>query len=145
MMPPSSMSTIDLPEKEADPPGADGAGGRDGRPRALMEVRPGARLGRYTLLEPLGRGGMAEVWIGTHTGPLGFRRLVAIKTIRPDRADDLSTRKMFLDEARIAARLRHSNVVEVLDLGELGELVYQVMPLVEGDSLSGLVRRSEER
>jgi eukaryotic-like serine/threonine-protein kinase len=109
------------------------------------EPHPGLQLGAYRLLFRLASGGMADVWVANHSGPLGFRRFVAIKTIRPDRARDRAIRTMFLDEARLAARLRHANLVEVLDLGEQGELVYQVMPLVDGESLASLAASWKER
>jgi eukaryotic-like serine/threonine-protein kinase len=108
----------------------------------LADPRAGTRLGRYELLLPLATGGMAQVWVARQTGELGFSRIVAVKTIRPDLAEDGSFRRMFLDEARVASRIRHANVVEVLDLGEDRGAVYQAMSLVEGDSLAGLLRRS---
>src|SRR5262249_19824894 len=89
-------------------------------PMAIPPLGPGTRLGRYELLLEIGRGGMAEVWAARQRGELGFSRLVALKTIRSDMAHDASLRKMFLDEARLAARVHHVNVVEVLDLGEQG-------------------------
>jgi eukaryotic-like serine/threonine-protein kinase len=83
---------------------------------------------------------MAEVWVGQLMGDLGFSRLVAIKTIRSDYAEDPSFRRSFFEEARLAARLRHANVVEVSDLGEEGPILFQVMEYVEGDTLGNLVR-----
>jgi serine/threonine-protein kinase len=103
------------------------------------------RLGRFELLAPIARGGMAEVWIARLLGDLGFSRIVAIKTIRPDYAEDPAFRSSFFEEARIAARLRHANVVEVFDLGEQGPILFQVMPLVEGDSASRLLKMHQER
>ena len=90
---------------------------------------------------PLATGGMAQVWVAKQTGELGFSRIVALKTIRPDLAEDESFRRMFLEEARMASRIRHANVVEVLDLGEEGPILFQAMPLIEGDSMTGLMRR----
>ena len=129
------VATESLPER-TPPSSAD---------RSHVEPRRGMRLGRYELLMPLARGGMAEVWIARQTGELGFRRLVAVKTIRPEHAESPALRRMFLDEARLAARIRHANVVEVLDLGEEGPMVYQAMTLIEGDSLAGLLRRWHAR
>lgn len=121
-------------------------------PAPFEEVSPtfeqtpvtGRRLGRHELLFIVGRGGMAEVWAARQSGPHGFSRLVAVKLITPDRPLDARFREMFLAEARIAARIRHVNVLEVIDLGEEMALVYQVMPLVEGDSLAGLLRRASK-
>lgn len=101
---------------------------------------PGARLGRYELIELLAQGGMAQVWTARQTGALGFRKTVALKTIRPDRARDAVFRQMFLDEATLASRIRHANVVEVLDLGIENSIVFLAMPLVEGAALSVLMQ-----
>jgi len=102
------------------------------------------RLGRYELLAPLASGGMAQVWIARLAGEHGFERLVAIKTMRPEHSDNEAFRRMFLDEARLAARIAHANVVEVLDLGEDQGVVYQAMPLVEGDSIAALLVRRKQ-
>ncbi len=112
-----------------------------GRRRPELEPRLGMRLGRYELLVPLASGGMAQVWVARLAGEHGFTRLVAVKTMRPEHAESDAFRRMFLDEARLAARIAHANVVEVLDLGEEGEgIVYLAMTLVEGDSVAGLLR-----
>jgi serine/threonine-protein kinase len=102
---------------------------------------PGRRLGRYEIIAPIARGGMAEVWLARHEGELGLSRVVALKTIRADYAEEPSFRKMFLNEARLAARVRHTNVVEVLDLGEEGTTIYLAMPFVEGESMARLLQR----
>jgi serine/threonine-protein kinase len=96
------------------------------------------------LLAPLASGGMGDVWIAAQEGSFGFSHVVALKTIRQDHARTASFRKMFLEEARLASRLHHVNVVEVLDLGEQDGMVFQAMPLIEGDSLAGLGRRARE-
>lgn len=110
---------------------------RDDEPRVTREpsLLPGGWLGRYELMRPIGRGGMGDVWLARQNGGYGFRRLVAMKTIRPEHAEKPAFRRMFLHEAHIAASIRHTNVVEVLDLGEDDGIVYQVMPLVDGASL----------
>jgi serine/threonine-protein kinase len=81
-------------------------------------LHPGFRLDRYELLYPLAQGGMATVWVARLTGKHGFEKLVAIKTILPQYADDPDFQSMFLDEARLASRIRHPNVAEIMDLGE---------------------------
>jgi serine/threonine-protein kinase len=127
------MATESLPERAV------------GRRRPELEPRLGMRLGRYELLVPLASGGMAQVWIARQAGEHGFARLVAVKTMRPEHAESDAFRRMFLDEARLAARIAHANVVEVLDLGEEGEgIVYLAMTLVEGDSVAGLLRARRE-
>jgi len=111
----------------------------DPRRATRAPLRPGYKLeGRYELLMPFARGGMATVWAGRMQGKHGFERLVAIKTMHPNLAVELAFRNMFLDEARIASRVRHPNVAAIEDLGEDGETLYIVMEWVQGDSLGRL-------
>src|SRR5262245_8929509 len=108
-------------------------------------LEEGLQVGRYQLLVPIARGGMAEVWVARLLGELGFSRIFALKTIRSECAGDPSFRERFFEEARIAARLRHTNIVEVVDLGEEGSILFQVMTLIEGDSAAALMRARPER
>jgi serine/threonine-protein kinase len=85
---------------------------------------------------------MAQVWAAEQLGDLGFRKLIALKTIRPEFAFDAAFRSMFLDEARLASRIRHANVVEVLDLGVEGHIVFQAMTFIEGAPLSGWLNKA---
>ena len=82
----------------------------------MTAAAPLRSIGRYTLAAELAAGGMASVHLAHMVGPAGFSRLVAVKRIHPRLADDASVRRMFLDEARLASRIRHPNVVEVLDV-----------------------------
>lgn len=77
-----------------------------------------AKLGRYDVRAKLADGGMASVYVGRLAGPAGFERLVALKVIKPEYSSDSSFVNMFLDEARIVARLNHPNVVAIHELGE---------------------------
>src|SRR6266536_3388308 len=90
-------------------------------------VREGDTLGRYELLSRVGRGGMATVWAARHHGAHGFSRIVALKTMLPELSDDADFQQMFLAEARLAARIRHPNVLETLDLGEEKGVLYIAM------------------
>jgi serine/threonine-protein kinase len=90
----------------------------------------------------LASGGMANVYLGRAIGAAGFARLVAIKCLHPHIAADQQFVTMFLDEARLAARIRHPNVVATLDLERSAEGLYLVMEYVEGDSLLGLLRNT---
>lgn len=97
-------------------------------------------LGRYTLHAELASGGMASVHLGRLAGDAGFGRTVAIKRLHPQYAKDPDFVRMFLDEARLAARIHHPNVVPTLDVvAESGEL-FLVLEYVRGESLSTLAR-----
>jgi serine/threonine-protein kinase len=106
----------------------------------VLVLGPGCKLDRYELLCPIADGGMASVWLARQRGKRGFERLLALKTIRPDFADDAHFRQMFLDEARIASRIEHPNVARIHDLGEEEGVLYIAMEYVDGDSLSALSR-----
>jgi eukaryotic-like serine/threonine-protein kinase len=97
-------------------------------------------LGRYRLLTTLGRGGMAELHLGELTGAGGFSKLVAIKRILPHLAGDQHFVDMFLNEARIAARLSHPNICQVHELAEAGGEIFMVMEYLDGVSWAELAR-----
>ena len=101
--------------------------------------------GRYKRLRVLASGGMATVHLGRAQGAGGFERLVAIKVMHPHLAGDEEFVSMFLDEARLAAGIRHPNVVSVLDVEAGDEGVSIVMDYVEGPSLLGLLGSLEDR
>ncbi|MGW6729944.1 serine/threonine-protein kinase [Nocardia sp. NPDC055029] len=90
---------------------------------------------RYQITSPVGRGGMAEVWSGID---IRLNREIAIKVIASDIASDSDTRRRFLREARITARLRHPGVPAVYDFGGDDEL-YMVMELVPGHTVGTLL------
>jgi eukaryotic-like serine/threonine-protein kinase len=96
-------------------------------------------VGRYTVYEPFASGGMATVHPGLFSGPAGFSRQVAIKRLRPQYTGDPQFVSMFLDEARLAARIHHPNVVSTLDVIQADEELLLVMDLVEGVPLSRLL------
>ena len=108
---------------------------------ASTASRDGEREGdRYELLGELATGGMATVYLGRMRRPMGFNRLVAIKCMHPQYAKDPSFASMFVDEARLTARLRHPNIVPTLDIvSDAGQLLI-VMEYVEGESLAGLLK-----
>src|SRR5688572_3629464 len=108
-------------------------------------LTPGHRLDRYELLCPIASGGMATVWLARMRGKRGFEKLVAIKTIKTELITDQSYSEMFLDEARLASRIHHPNVAQILDLGEEGETLYLVMEYVDGDSLAKMIRLAAKK
>ena len=79
-------------------------------------------FGRYKLLEPLGRGGMAEVFKAKSFGVEGFEKILVIKRILPHLASNRAFVDMFVREAKLAVRLSHANIVQVFDLGSVTEI-----------------------
>ena len=103
------------------------------------------QVGRYAIYEPIATGGMATVHLGRLVGPVGFARTVAVKRLHPQYAHDPEFVSMFLDEARLAARIQHPNVVPTLDvLAAEGELLL-VMDYIRGETLSLLGREHRQR
>ncbi|MFO0566708.1 MAG: serine/threonine-protein kinase [Polyangiaceae bacterium] len=111
----------------------------------MPPTSPPIAIGRYLFYDEVARGGMASVHYGRLTGPAGFSRTVAIKKLHADFASDPEFVTMFLDEARLAARIRHPNVVSVLDVVSEGDQILLVMDYVQGESLARLQRRVNER
>jgi serine/threonine-protein kinase len=97
-------------------------------------------IGRYALHGEIASGGMATIHIGRLLGPVGFARTVAIKRLHPPLARDPEFVAMFLDEARLAARIRHPNVVSTLDVVATEGELFVVMEYVPGESLARLLR-----
>lgn len=106
----------------------------------MGEAQPGRLLGRYALHGEIASGGMATVHFGRLLGPVGFSKTVAIKRLHPQFAKDSDFVAMFLDEARVAGRIQHPNVVSTLDVVALEGELYLVMEYIEGESLSKLIR-----
>jgi hypothetical protein len=103
------------------------------------------RIGRYALHGVLASGGMATVHVGRLAGDVGFARTVAIKRLHPQYAADPEFVSMFTDEARLAGRLRHPNIVPVTDVIVADGEVLIVMDYVQGETLSRLVRAATDR
>ena len=108
-------------------------------------LAPGYKLDRYELICPIAEGGMASVWVARQSGKHGFRRLVAVKTILPKYAAEPKFQRMFVDEARIASRIEHDNVAQILDVGEQHGVTYLVMEYVDGDALSKVHRAAQKK
>lgn len=96
--------------------------------------------GRYEILSPIASGGMASVHLGRVVGMGGFERLVAIKRMHPHLLAETEYMTMFLDEARLAARIRHPNVVATLDVAESDEGPFIVMEFIEGPTLAQMLK-----
>jgi serine/threonine-protein kinase len=101
-------------------------------------------IGRYALYDAIAAGGMATVHFGRLLGPVGFSRLVAVKRLHPEFSRDREFVSMFIDEARLAARIRHPNVVQTLDVVATEGEVFLVLEYVQGESLSQLLRATRQ-
>jgi serine/threonine-protein kinase len=102
------------------------------------ELAQGRELGSYQITRRIGTGGMGEVYEAVHTK---LRKRVALKTLRQTLARSGEARARFLREGETASRLRHPHVVDITDVGEADGVPFLVMELLEGESLSALVRR----
>jgi hypothetical protein len=105
----------------------------------------GSVIGSYTLLGRLGSGGMADVYLARRQGGGGVVQRVALKRLRPEHVDDPNFARMFLDEARLAAKLVHPNIVTLLDVGEHNGSLYLAMELVDGAPLSRMLQLLRRR
>jgi serine/threonine-protein kinase len=102
-------------------------------------------VGRYAIFDRIAAGGMASVHVGRLLGESGFARTVAVKRLHPQFALDPEFVAMFLDEARLAARIRHPNVVATVDIVASEGEPLLVMEYVDGESLSTLLRATHRR
>ena len=106
---------------------------------------PGVTLGRYRLLERIGEGGMAEVFIAAAHGPEGFVRNFVVKRMHPHLARSRDAVNQFIDEGRLQSALVHSNIVPVFDFGRAGEEYFLALEYIHGRDLERLVRRHVEK
>lgn len=102
-------------------------------------------LGKYQLVAELARGGMGIVYLAVNQGPGRFSKLLVIKELKPELAEDASFLQMFLDEARLAARLNHPNIVQTYEIGTDGNRHFIVMDYLEGISLARVLKRKSEK
>lgn len=106
-----------------------------------MAVKAPVIAGKYTLLRRLGHGGMAEVFLAKQMSEGGFEKLVVLKRILPHLATGPEFVQMFLDEARVAADLRHPNIVTIADVGRAGETLFMVMEFLHGQDIRKVQRK----
>jgi serine/threonine protein kinase len=131
----SAATEFHEPDGGAQPPGADGraTGGR------------GTQFGRYTLLDRLGEGGMAEVYTAATFGAEGFRRTFVVKRLRAELAREPAVVAQFIDEANLASNLVHSNIIPVFDFGKVGDEYFMAQEYILGRDLGRLTLRSVDR
>lgn len=99
-----------------------------------------AQLGKYRLLALLATGGMAEVFLAKTISVAGFEKLVVIKRILPNLAREERFVNMFLDEAKLAASLNHPNVIQIFELGQIGDRYFMAMEYLFGENASYVLR-----
>jgi len=102
-------------------------------------------FGRYTLVAPLGRGGMAEIFLAHSLGAHGFERQLVIKRMHAHLSSDPAFTRMFIKEARLSARLVHANVVPVFDFGDAEGHLYLAMEYVSGVDLRPILKGLRQR
>jgi serine/threonine protein kinase len=124
-------------------PGAAAVGGAAVAARN-EQVGGGTVLGRYKLLERIGEGGMAEIFIAAAHGAEGFVRNFVVKRMHPHMARNREAVSQFIDEARLQSVLVHSNIVPVFDFGRAGEEYFLALEYIHGRDLEALVRRHVE-
>ena len=100
-----------------------------------------SKFGKYLLLERVNVGGMAEVFKAKAFGVAGFERILAVKRILPNLVEDDEFIRMFIDEARIAVQLNHTNIVQIYELGKHGEHYYIAMEYIPSRDLRGILDR----
>src|SRR5687768_5969330 len=104
-----------------------------------VSAHVGETFGRYRLLGLLGQGGMGRLYVAERRGIQGFVKIVALKRILPHLADSAQLKEMFLNEARIAARLEHPNIVATYELGEVDSKYFISMEYLPGEDLSAII------
>jgi serine/threonine-protein kinase len=102
-------------------------------------------FGKYRLVRPLAQGGMAEIFLARQSGPAGFEKQVVIKRVLPHLSANQEFVHMFLDEARIAARLSHPNIVQIFDFGEADGAYFLAMEYLVGEDLVAIQSASRRK
>ena len=102
-------------------------------------LEPGGMIGRWEIIRRIGSGGMADVYLARARGEGGFEKQVAVKVMHPHLARNERAVEHFLDEAKLAARISHPNVVQIQDLGKIGNDYVIVMEYVDGVDLEKLL------
>jgi serine/threonine-protein kinase len=103
-----------------------------------------AQLGKYQLVAEIARGGMGIVSLAVTQGPARFNKLLVVKELKPELVEDTSFLEMFLEEARLAARLSHPNIVQTYEVGAEGKRHFMVMDYLEGVTLSAVLRKKTD-
>jgi eukaryotic-like serine/threonine-protein kinase len=114
---------------------------------AAAEVQSGrrdpVRFGKYTLVDRIAVGGMAEIFLARQAGLEGFEKTIVIKRIRPHLSKVSSFVKMFLNEAKLAAQLNHPNIVQIYDLGRINESYFIAMEYIFGRDMRRIIPKAD--
>ncbi|MGH7860372.1 MAG: protein kinase domain-containing protein [Candidatus Binatia bacterium] len=102
------------------------------------------RFGDYLLLDRIAQGGMAELFLAKRTGVEGFEKTLAIKRILPELSSHREFVSMFINEAKIAARLSHPNIAQIFDFGKVSDYYFIAMEYVHGENLRTILQRAQE-
>jgi len=102
---------------------------------------PIQQFGKYRLLKKLAQGGMAEIFLAVQHGPHAFEKVVVIKRMLPELCVSFDFVQMFLDEARVAARLDHPNIIRIYDFGDFEGQYYLAMEYIPGEDLASIVQQ----
>ena len=102
-------------------------------------------FGKYLLLDRINIGGMAEVWRGKTFGAGGFERLVAIKRILPNIAEDEEFITMFIDEAKITVQLNHANIAQIYELSHISNSYFIAMEYISGKDMRAVFDRCRKK
>src|SRR6184192_2251421 len=112
---------------------------------ARVGLKKPIQFGKYYLLDRINVGGMAEVFKAKAFGVEGFERLVAVKRILPNIAEDEEFIAMFIDEAKIAVQLQHANIAQIFDLGKVDDSFFIALEYVLGRDLRAIFDRLRQR
>jgi serine/threonine-protein kinase len=103
------------------------------------DFKPGQTFGKYTLIDRIAVGGMAEIFLARQAGVEGFEKTIALKKIRPHLSGDENFVRMFLNEAKLAAQLSHPNIVQIYDLGKINDSYFIAMEYISGRDMSRVI------
>ena len=101
------------------------------------------RFGKYTLIDRIAVGGMAEIFLARQAGLEGFEKTIVIKRIRPHLSKQVSFVKMFLNEAKLAAQLNHPNIVQIYDLGKISDSYFIAMEYIFGRDMRRIIPKAD--
>ena len=110
-----------------------------------LPTKPNNVFGRYYLLDRLGEGGMAEVFTAVAYGAENFKRTFVVKRLRPEMARRKDVVTQFIDEAKLASSLVHSNIIPVFDFGKVGDEYFMATEYILGRDVTRLTRRAAEK